>query len=373
MIEIKEVITKKDLKKFIQFPNDLYKDNKYYVPSLFSDELVNFNPKKNPAYEFCETRLFLAYRDNKIVGRICGLISHAYNKKVNRNIIRFTRFDVIDDIEVSKALISKVEEWGKSRGLNEIMGPIGFTDIDQQGMLIEGFDEMDLSITLYNHEYYKKHMEEIGFRKDADWVEFQVYMPEETDSRLTRVSDMVKKRYGFYRMSFKNHKELKPYAYQALQVINNAFLKLYGTVPLTDAIIDKAIREYVPMVNLDFTIVIANKENEVIGFGLLMPSLAEAFKKSKGRLLPFGIFRMLRALKKLDILEMYFIAVKPEYQKMGVNAIIMDEAIKMAVKHKVKFAETGPELDYNNDVLDQWKNFPHRQHRRRRSWIKDIE
>ena len=373
MIEIKEVITKKDLKKFIQFPNDLYKDNKYYVPSLFSDELVNFNPKKNPAYEFCETRLFLAYRDNKIVGRICGLISHAYNKKVNRNIIRFTRFDVIDDIEVSKALISKVEEWGKSRGLNEIMGPIGFTDIDQQGMLIKGFDEMDLSITLYNHEYYKKHMEEIGFRKDADWVEFQVYMPEETDSRLTRVSDMVKKRYGFYRMSFKNHKELKPYAYQALQVINNAFLKLYGTVPLTDAIIDKAIREYVPMVNLDFTIVIANKENEVIGFGLLMPSLAEAFKKSKGRLLPFGIFRMLRALKKLDILEMYFIAVKPEYQKMGVNAIIMDEAIKMAVKHKVKFAETGPELDYNNDVLDQWKNFPHRQHRRRRSWIKDIE
>lgn len=372
MVEIREVITKKDLKKFIQFPNKLYKDNKYFVPSLYSDELGNFNPKKNPAYEFCETRLFLAYKENKIVGRIAGLISHAYNKKVNRTIIRFTRFDVIDDIEVTKLLINKVEEWGKSRGMNEIMGPIGFTDIDQQGMLIEGFEELDLSITLYNHEYYKDHLNQLGFRKDADWVEFQVYIPEQLDSRLSRISDMVKKRYGFYRMEFKNHKELKPYAYKAFEVINEAFHGLYGTVPLTDKIIEKAINEYVPLVNLEFTIVIANKNNEVVGFGLLMPSLAQAFKKSNGRLFPFGIFRMMKALKKVDVLEMYFIAVKPEYQKMGVNAIIMEEAIKMGVKNKIKHAETGPELDDNNNVIDQWKNFPHRQHRRRRSWIKDI-
>jgi len=373
MIEIKEVINKRHLKKFIQFPNDLYKDNKYYVPCLFSDELANFNPKKNPAYAFCETRLFLAYKDNKIVGRIAGLISHAYNKKVNRNIMRFTRFDVIDDIEVTKALIGKVEEWAKSRGLNQLMGPIGFTDIDKQGMLIEGFEEMDLSITLYNNEYYKNHLEQLGFRKDADWIEFQIYMPEKMDERLSRISEAVQKRYGYHRVNFKNNKELIPYAYKALQVINEAFYGLYGTVPLTQEIIEKAIKEYIPIVNLDFTIVICDKNENVIGFGLLMPSLAEPLKKSNGRLFPLGIFRMINALKKFDILEMYFIAVKPEYQKTGVNAIVMEEAIKMGVKNKVKYAETGPELDYNSNVIDQWKSFPSRQHRRRRSWIKDIE
>lgn len=373
MVEIREVVTKKDLKKFVKFPHILYKDNKYYVPDLIADEMDKFKAKKNPAYAFCETKLFLAFKDKKIVGRVAAIISHAYNKKVNRNIIRFSRFDVTDDIEVSRLLIAKVEEWAKSRGLNEIMGPIGFTDIDQQGMLIEGFEEMDMSFTLYNDEYYKEHMEQLGFRKDADWVEFQIYIPEVVDPRITRVSDMIQKRYGFKRLEFKNNKELVPYAYKAFDVINESFSGLYGTVPLTKELIDKAIKDYIPLVNLDFTIVIANKHGDVIGFGLLMPSLAKAFKDAKGKMFPFGFLKMLKALKKFEILEMYFIAVSPEYQKMGVNAIIMEEAIKMGVKHNIKFAETGPELDNNANVIDQWKNFPHRHHRRRRSWIKEIQ
>ena len=373
MVVIKEVTTKKDLKKFIQFPNQLYKGNKYYVPDLISGELDNFNPKKNPAYAFCETKLFLAYIDNKIVGRIGGLISHKYNEKVNKKLIRFTRFDFIDDIEVSQALINKVEEWGKSRGLTAMMGPIGFTDIDQQGMLIEGFEEHDLSITLYNYEYYPKHLEKLGFVKDADWVEFQIFMPEKLDERIDRISEMVKNRYKFKRVYFKNNKEIYPYAYEALNVINDAFAGLYGQVAMTDEIIGKAVKEYIPIVNKDFVIVITNNEGKVIGFGLLVPSLAEAFKKSKGKLFPFGIFKILKALKNPKILEMYFIAVLPEYQKMGVNAIIMAEAVKEGIKHNVKFAETGPELDYNENVIDQWKSFPHRQHRRRRSWIREIK
>lgn len=371
MITIKEVKTKKELKKFVEFPNKLYKDCEYFVPQLSSDEIAKFNPKKNPAYEFCETKLFLAYKDKKVVGRIAGLISYAYIKKINKNIMRFTRFDVIDDLEVSRMLTDAVKAWGRQKGMEQLIGPIGFTDIDAQGMLVEGFNEMNLSITLYNYDYYNKHLEALGFRKDIDWVEYQISMPEKMDERIERVSNIVQKRYGFYRIK-PTRKELFTLAWDAFRVINEAFAKLYGTVPLTDKIIEKSIKDYIPLVNLDFVIAIMNKENELIGFGLLVPSLAEATKKSKGKLFPFGAFRLLRALKKFDVLEMYFIAVKPEYQNMGVNAIIMHEAIKEAIKYKIKYAETGPELETNNAVQDQWKDFNARQHRRRRCYITEI-
>ena len=372
MVTIKEVKTKKDLKKFVEFPILLYKDCEYFVPQLVGDEMAKFNPKKNPAYAFCETKLFLAYKDNKIVGRVAGFISHAYIKKINKNIMRFTRFDVIDDIEVSTMLIDAVKAWGKERNMEQLIGPIGFTDIDAQGMLVEGFEEMNLSITLYNYDYYNKHLEKLGFRKDIDWVEYQISVPEKMDPRVERVSNLVQKRYGFHRVK-PTRKELFVLAKDAFRVINEAFAKLYGTVPLTDEIIQKSIDDYIPLVNLDFVIAVMNKENELIGFGLMVPSLAEATKKSKGKLFPFGAFRLLHALKKFDILEMYFIAVKPEYQNMGVNAVIMYEAIKESIKHKVKFAETGPELENNNAVQDQWKDFDARQHRRRRCYIMDLQ
>ena len=253
-----------------------------------------------------------------------------------------------------------------------INGPIGFTDIDAQGLLIEGFEEMDLSITLYNYDYYPKHLEALGFVKDADWVEYQIAIPKDLDPRIGRISDLVQKRYGFRRIKV-TRKELPDYAREAFKVINEAFAKLYGTVPLTEAIIEGAIKEYIPLVALDFVIIIVDKEDKVVGFGLLVPSLAKAFKKSKGKLLPFGIFRMLKALKTYDILEMYFIAVKPEYQNMGVNAVIMAEAIKEGIRHNVKFAETGPELELNNAVQDQWKTFDARQHRRRRCYITHLK
>lgn len=372
MVVVKEVVTKRDLKKFIEFPVKLYRDCPYYVPALFVEELENFNPKKNPAYEFCETKLFLAYKDNKIVGRIAGLISHAYNKKVNKRLMRFTRFDFIDDYEVSQSLIDHVIKWAKERNMTALMGPIGFTDIDKQGMLVEGFSEMDLSITLYNYDYYPKHMEKLGFKKDVDWIEFQIFPPEKLDPRIERIANLVQKRYGFRRLHFKKNKELYPYAREAFDVINEAFSVLYGTVPLTEAIIEKSIREYISKVHLDYVVVIGNKAGEVIGFGLLVPSLAEALKKSKGRLLPFGIFRLLKALRTHKILEMYFIAVKPEYQNMGVSALIIAEAVKAAIKNGVELAETGPELE-TNQVTEQWKGFPHRQHRRRRCYIKELE
>ncbi|MDD3191652.1 MAG: GNAT family N-acetyltransferase [Bacilli bacterium] len=369
MIEIREVKTKKQLRQFVEFPIKLYKDCPYYVPPIAADEMGMFNPKTNPAYEFCKTRLFLAYKDSKLVGRIAGLINYAYNKKVNKELIRFTRYDVIDDIEVSRALIEKVKEFGKEYGLRAMMGPIGFTDIDKQGMLVEGFDEMNLSITIYNYEYYHQHLETLGFVKDADWVEYQIGIPEKMDPRIERVSALVEKRYGFHRIHIKKNKDLYPYALEAFQVVNEAFAKLYGVVPLTDKIIEKSIKEYVPLVNLDYVFVIGDKEGKVIGFGLMLPSIAMALKKSNGHLFPFGLLRMLHALKTSDILEMYFIAVKPEFQNMGVNALIISEAIKACMKNNAKFAETGPELENNNSVQDQWKSFQARQHRRRRCYI----
>lgn len=370
---IKEVITKKDLKKWVDFPNKLYKGNKYYVPFLFSDEMATFTKSKNPAYEFCETKLFLAYKNNKIVGRIGALINHAYNKKWNKNAIRFTRFDFIDDYEVSSALFNEVVKWGKERGLNEAMGPIGFTDMDHEGMLIEGFEELNMSITFYNHPYYIDHMERLGLRKDADWVEYQLMVPEKQDERMKRISDHLQKRNGYYAVFYHDRKKLYKEAFDAFKLIDAEFAKLYGTVPLTEGVIKKAIDDYIPLVNLKYICTIKDKEDKIVAFAILVPSIAKALKKSNGKMFPFGVFRMLRALKgKNDTLEMFMIAVDGEHQKRGLPAIIMEKMLEMCIDNGVKICETGPELELNEAVQSMWKTFNTRQHRRRRCWIKEI-
>lgn len=372
-VEIKEVLTKSDMKKWVDFPNKLYKGVKNFVPFLFSDEMATFSPKSNPAYEFCETKLFLAYRDGKIVGRIGGLINHAYNKKWDKNAIRFTRFDFIDDMEVSKALFDAVVSWGKEHGFTTIHGPIGFTDMDHEGMLVDGFDEMSMFITFYNHPYYIKHMENLGLVKDVDWVEYQVMIPEKADERLERISNHLIKRNGFELVTYNNRKTLKKDAYEAFKVIDIAFSKLYGTVPLTDAVIDKAISDYIPIVNMKYICSIKDRDGVIVGFAVLLPSLAKAMIKSNGRMLPLGIFRMLKALNgHNDVLDMFFVAVKPEYQKMGLPGIIMNHMIKVCIENGVKYCETGPELELNGDVQSMWKTFDTRQHKRRRCWTKEI-
>ena len=372
-IVVKEVVSKKDLKKWVDFPNKLYRKNKYYVPFLFNDEMDTFNKEKNPAYDFCQTKLFLAYKDNKIVGRIAGLINHAYNNKWDKNAIRFTRFDFIDDEEVSKALFDEVVKWGKENNYTEIMGPIGFTDMDHEGMLVEGFEELNMSITFYNHPYYLKHMEKLGLVKDVDWVEYQITVPNELDPRIERISKRVLDRNGFELVTYKDRKLLYNEAFEAFKIIDVAFSKLYGTVPLTEKVIRKAIDDYIPLVNLDYICSIKNKEGRIIGFGILVPSIAKALKKSNGRLVPFGIFRLLKALKgNNEVLEMFFVAVDPNYQNTGIPAAMMNELLKVCIKNKVKYCETGPELEMNLDVQGMWKSFEKRQHKRRRCFIKEI-
>ena len=372
-VVVKEVKTKQEFKKWIEFPNKLYKDNEYFVPFLTSDEVATFTEKSNPAYEFCETKLFLAYKDNKVVGRIAGLINHAYNKKWNKNRIRFTRFDFIDDYEVSQALFDEVVKWGKEKGYSEVMGPIGFTDMDHEGMLIEGFEELNMSITFYNHPYYLVHMERLGLEKEIDWVEFQIKVPKEMDPRIERISQRLIERNGLKVVFYNDRKVLYKEAFEAFKIIDIAFSKLYGTVPLTDEIIKKAVDDYIPLVNLDYICSVKNKDDKIIGFSVLVPSIAKALKKSNGKLLPFGMFRLLKALKgKNDILEMFFVAVDPQYQSIGVPALMMSELIKVCIRNKVEYCETGPELETNSDVQGMWKTFETRQHKRRRCYIKGI-
>ncbi len=370
---IKEVLTKKDLKKWVDFPNKLYKGNKYYVPFLFNDEMDTFTKETNPAYEYCDTKLFLAYKNNKLVGRIGGLLNHAYNKKWNKSAMRFTRFDFVDDFEVSEVLFNEVVKWAKENNLNEVMGPIGFHDMDHEGMLVEGYEELNMSITFYNYPYYLTHMERLGLRKDVDWMEFQLLVPDKLDERMKKISDYIMKKNGFQVVMYNDRKILKQDAYDAFKVIDKEFGKLYGTVPLTDKVISKSIEDYIPLINLKYVCIIKDKENNIIGFALLVPSIARALKKSNGRMFPFGVFRLLRALQgKNDTLEMFLVAVSEEYQKQGIPAIIITTILDMCIKNGVKICETGPELEHNEAVQSMWKTFNTRHHKRRRCFIKEL-
>ncbi len=373
-VVIKEVKTKKDLKKWADFPNKLYKNVDAYVPFILSDEMNTFTKEKNTGYEFCETKLFLAYTGNKIVGRIAGLINHAYNKKWNQNAIRFTRFDFIDNYDVSKALFDAVVDWGKYNNKTSIMGPIGFTDLDHEGMLVEGFDELNMSITFYNHPYYINHMEKLGLTKDIDWVEYLLTVPKVIDERFIKISEHIQKRNGYQLVTYNDVKVLKNDAFEAFEVIDEAFAKLYGTVPLTKKVVEEAIINNIGMMNLKYICSVKDKEGAIVGFAVLVPSIAKALKKSNGRLFPFGAFRMLKALKgnKNDTLEMYFIAVKPEHQMKGLTSIIISYMLKTFIENGIKYCETGPELETNVEVQSMWKSFETRQHKRRRCWRKEI-
>ena len=374
-VEIVEVLTKGDLWKWIKFPIRFYKKNSAFTPFLNMDEFDLFSGslKKNPAYEFCETKLFLAYKDGKIVGRIAGLINHAYNKKWGKNAIRFTRFDFIDDYEVSAALFEKVVEWGRERGHEEVMGPIGFTDLDHEGMLIEGFDELNMSLTFYNHPYYAEHMERLGLKKDIDWIEYQIQVPSESNERLNRMFKHITDTHKYEIITYNDRKLLREEAYKAFDLIDLAYSKLYGTVPLTPAIVEKTINDFVPLVNLDYICGVKDENGKIVAFGFLLPSTVMARKKSSGKLLPLGIFRLLKALKgKNDTLEMYIIAVDPELQARGIPVLIINTLLERLIKNGVRICETGPMLETNTAVHSLWNYFDKRQHRRRRCYLKSI-
>lgn len=371
-IIIKEVKTKKDLNKFIDFANDLYKGNDCYVPTLRSDIKDMFNRDKNGAYEYCDSIGVLAYKDKKVVGRLMGIINYRYNEKMNVKHLRFTLYDVIDDFEVTKAMFDYIIKWGKEQGMTEINGPLGFTDIDKQDMLIEGYDKIGMSITNYNYPYYNEHMEKLGLVKDVDHVEYLIHVPEKLDARVERVQNALLNRFNFKLLKFNDKKKILPYIYQAFDIYNEAFNRLHGTVLLTERQIKNLIGQFIGLIDLDYVPIVVDKDDNVVGFAVLAPSLAKALQKNKGKLFPFGWYPMLKALKKNDTLEMYMIAIKPEYQGYGLNAILMHDITKVAIAKGVKYAETGPELEENYQVRSQWENYKSELIRKRRCYIGKI-
>ncbi|WP_029904521.1 hypothetical protein [Prevotella sp. 10(H)] len=375
---IKEVSeSDKALKKaFVKFPIKLYKDCPYYVPSLILDELDTLDVKKNPAFDFCEMQLFLAYKDDKIVGRIGAIINHKANEVWNEKHARFSFVDFIDDNEVVDALFSAAIKWVKGKGMNAIVGPMGFTDLDPEGMLIKGFDQVSTMATKYSYPYYVTQIERLGFEKEADWNEYRIPVPHEVPERHQRIANMVAKRYGLKVLKFKNLKQITPYVDRLFRLMNEAYKPLYGFAPLTQKQIDHYVKMYVPLLRWDIvSIIIKEETDEVVGFGIGMPSLSRGLIKSGGKLFPFGWYHLVKDLKskKNPVIDLLLIGIAPEYQGKGVNAIIFNDFIPSAYKCGFQFAESNPELEMNNKVASLWDGFNAENHKMRRAYIKHID
>lgn len=376
-ITIREVETKKELKKFIRFNYELYKDNPYSVPDLYEDMLNTFSDK-NAAMEFCKAKYFLAYNENgEIVGRVAGIINEKANKKWERKTVRFGWIDFIDDIEVSKALLDKVEQWGRENGMTEIQGPLGFTDMDAEGMLIEGFNELSTMATIYNYPYYPVHMEKLGFEKDADWIEMRLTVPRETGlpERLKRIAEIVMEKYNLSIKKYTSSKKIaKEYGQAIFQLINEAFSPLFGYSELSQKQIDQYIKMFLPLLDLKLISLITEADGTLVGVGISMPSLSRALQKAKGKLFPFGWFYLLQALKwkKPKDLDLMLVAIKPEYQNKGVNAILFYDLLPIYIEEGYEYVETNVELETNKKVQSQWIYFERRQHKRRRCFKKAL-
>ena len=375
-VVIREVTSKADLRRFVNFPNVLYKDVEQYVPSFYADDLDDWDPRKNPAFSYCEAKCFLALRDGKIVGRIGAILSRKANETWNTKRMRFSQVDFIDDREVSAALFAAAESWAREKGCDEIHGPLGFCDLDREGLLVEGFDCRSMFITYYNHPYYKDHLEALGYGKDTDWVENLITLPardSENAQKLTRLSEWILKRKKLHKAPIANRSQITvAHIEQVFRLVNKAYAPLYGVVELTEEQIKKYARKFLPLVDPRLVCLVMDEQENLVAFGVCVPSMAEALKRCRGRLFPTGWLGVLHAMRKNDTLDMLLIAVDPELQGTGVNAVVMDHILEGADKLGMVYAETGPTLETNDKVQSQWKFFEHRQHKRRRCFIKSL-
>lgn len=379
LIQIKKVETKNELKKFIEFHYDLYEGNVYDVPPLYSDEWNVLSKDKNPAFDFCEAEYFLALKDNKIVGRVAAIINHKANKKWERKDVRFGWIEYIDDIEVSKALLTAVEEYGRSKGMDTIAGPLGFTDMDPEGMLTMGFDKLGTIATNYNYDYYPKHFEQLeGWEKDVDYLEYKINVPDQIPEKLIKLSEMIQKRYNLHikKLTKKDIFE-GGYGRKIFHLINSTYKDLYGYSELTDKQIDVYINQYFPYANLEFITVIedGNKDNQIAGMGITIPSLSLALQKCKrGRLLPFGWWHMLKVIKftKTEGVDLLLLGFLPEYRSKGANALLFYDLIPRYQKYGIKWGESQVEMETNGGVQSQWDMFDTVNHKRRRCFKKKL-
>lgn len=375
-VEIK-VIPKdrKSLRKFVQFGIDLYKGNDCYVPPLVSDDVATLSPEKNPAFDFCEAEYFMAFRDGKPVGRIAAIIHRISNEEHGKKEMRFGFVDFIDDEEVSRALFDAAAGWGKSKGMESMIGPLGFSDMDYEGMLVEGFDELSTMATIYNYPYYPRHMERMGFEKKADWVEFSMKVPDAIPDKHVRIAEIVKQKYGLKVVKYNDRKKAVAEIGRPLfELINESYKELFEFTQLTNRQIDHYVDIYIRLLRLDLLTVIKDADDNLVGVGVALPSLSRALQKSRGKMLPFGWWHLMRAMyfNVTDTVDLLLVAVKPEYQSKGVNALLFTDLIPYFQKYKFKYAESNTELELNQKVQAQWQYFETRQHKRRRAYGKRI-
>ena len=361
-ITIKEIAGNRALKKFARFSIDLYEGNEYYVPSLVLDEVGTLSAKSNPAFDFCESVYYMAYRDGKPVGRIAGIINRKVNEKTGEKAARFGFVDFIDDREVSKALFDAVENWARSKGMNQMHGPLGFTDMDPEGLLVEGYDQLSTMASIYNYPYYVDHIEALGYEKAVDWVEYKIKVPECVPEKHQRISDIVQRKYNLRILKFKKTSEVYKgnYGQKIFDLINDAYAELYGYSALSQRQIDYYVKMYIPLLRLENVTLIVDEHDDLIAVGIAIPSMSRALQKSRGRLFPFGFIHLL------------LVAVRPDYQSKGVNALLFSDLIPVFIRNGYKFAESNPELEENEKVQSQWQYFERHQHKRRRAYTKDI-
>ena len=369
-IEIRQVNNNKELKQFVQFYYDLYRRNDFAVPFLYSDEMATLRHDKNPSFECCEAAYFMAFRDNKMVGRIAAIINHRANERWNRRQVRFGWFDFIDDTEVCTALLHTVEQWGRERNMTEMAGPLGFIDTDREGMLVEGFDQLSTLYVNYNYPYYPQHMEQIeGFKKDNDYVECKVKVPEVVPAKFAKITEMVGKRYGLRVHKFTRHELIEEgYGQKVFDLLNATYKDLYGFSQLSQRQIDKLVNDYIKIADLNLVTAVMDGDN-MVGFGITFPSFSEAMQKTRdGRLFPFGWWHVLKILKwhKTPLVDLLLIGVLPEYRAKGANALIFDDLIRQFQAYGFEYAITGPQMETNEGVLSQWQyleSIPYRRHR----------
>ncbi|NPV87146.1 MAG: hypothetical protein HPY45_14205 [Anaerolineae bacterium] len=370
---IREVLDHATLKVFIRFGNRLYAGNPCHVPALFPDEYNTLRRDRNPAFDHCQARYWMAYLGEKPVGRIAAILNHAHIQKWGQRYMRFGWLDFVDDRHVSAALFQQVENWASEMHCTAIHGPLGFTDLDREGMLVEGFDELGTLATIYNFPYYPAHLEALGYTKDIDWLEYEISVPPQPDPRIARLADIVLRRCHLKVLQARSKSQLLAYAPALFELINAEYEHLYGVVPLTQKQIESYVHQYFGFVSPDLVPVILDENDRMVAFGISMPSLSRALQKSGGELFPLGFWHLLRALRRSDRLDLYLVAVRSEYQGMGVNAVLIDRIQRACNRRGIRFAETNPELENNHLVQAQWKHFNTRQHKRRRCFIKRLE
>jgi ribosomal protein S18 acetylase RimI-like enzyme len=372
MVTTHEITNKRGLREFIRFPFRLYRTSENWIPPLLSDEWATFRKDKNPAFSYCDTRFWLAKRDGETVGRIVAICNNKANERWEQKRLRFGWIDFEDDPQVSAALIGAVEAWAAELGLAEVHGPMGFTDMDKEGMLVEGFDELGTLPMIYNYDYYPAHMERLGYTKDVDWLEYEIAVPEKLDERFERVKTVVFEKYNLRLLEAKRARDLKPYAHQIFDVLNASFVNLYGFVPLSPEQIDVYVEQYFTFIQPDFTKVVLDQNDEVVGFEVAMPRLSHAMQKSRGRLAPIGFIPLLRALAHPSEVVFYLVGVRPDYQSRGVNAILMSEFYQALIDRGVRSVATCGELEDNHEITLLMNSWPHRKYKRRRAWVKAV-